>query len=73
MIVTENSDVDSLECDVATMEKLINLQEKLIRLMKAGACSHFSLDCVVDGKIQKIVVKSSDSLGFFEKIFNKVV
>ena len=73
MIVTEHSDFDALECDMETMEKLKNLQRKLIGLMEAGACSHFSLDCVVGGKVQKVVVKSSDSLGFFEKIFNRVV
>jgi hypothetical protein len=73
IIITERSDVDSLECDLPTTERLKSLQQKLIGLMEAGACSQFSLECGVSGKTQKVAVRSSGSLGFFEKIFKKVV
>lgn len=73
IFVTELSDINSLDCDASTTERVRDLQQKLIGLMEAGACSQFSLECVVSGKTQKVAVRSSRSLGFFEKIFNMVV
>ena len=73
IFVTELSDVDSLDCDDSTRGKLRDLQQKLTALMDAGACSQFSLDCILKGKKQKVAVRSLESLGFFEKFFNKVV
>lgn len=73
IIITEKSNLSSLQCDKVDFNRLKDIQDKLIKLLQSGASAQFSLDCNISGKKSIISVRASSSLGFFEKLFNKVI